>query len=401
MVQVTLHGMSSEDRAAAEVLAPGAIGTLIAALARRGYTVVGPTVRDGAIVLDEIGALEDLPIGWTDAQEAGTYRLARRDDGALFGYAVGPRSARQFFTPPRRTVWSAAASGDNLTIRVPSQDEAPLAFIGLRPCELAAQAIQDRVLGAGAAPDVAYQRRRARAFVVAVNCGAPADTCFCVSMGTGPAVGPPERDGADERGTSADLVVTEVLDGGHRMVVTARTSTGREVLDELAPSPATGTDLEAAQAVTAAAAAHQTRQVDPGDARRVLAANLDHPRWDEVAQRCLSCTNCTLVCPTCFCVAHSDVTTLDGSRADHVQRWDSCFTADHSYLHGVGSVRNDTRSRYRQWLTHKLSTWWDQFDESGCVGCGRCITWCPVGIDLTEEVAAMSEASATQGAMAR
>ena len=122
----------------------------------------------------------------------------------------------------------------------------------------------------------------------------------------------------------------------------------------------------------------------------MLAANLEHPRWDDVAERCLSCTNCTLVCPTCFCVAHGDVTALDGAGADHVQRWDSCFTPDHSYLHGAGSVRGDIRSRYRQWLTHKLSTWWDQFDTSGCVGCGRCITWCPAHIDLTEEVAAIA-----------
>jgi Fe-S-cluster-containing hydrogenase component 2 len=119
-------------------------------------------------------------------------------------------------------------------------------------------------------------------------------------------------------------------------------------------------------------------------------ANLEHPRWDDVAERCLSCTNCTLVCPTCFCFAVEDVNSLDGERAERTQRWDSCFTLGHSMLHGAGSVRGDTRSRYRQWLTHKLSTWWDQFDESGCVGCGRCISWCPAGIDLTEEVAAIA-----------
>ena len=85
-----------------------------------------------------------------------------------------------------------------------------------------------------------------------------------------------------------------------------------------------------------------------------------------------------------------DVTSLSGDRAERVQRWDSCFALGHSALHGAGSVRGDTRARYRQWLTHKLSTWWDQFGESGCVGCGRCISWCPAGIDLTAEVRAMS-----------
>jgi sulfhydrogenase subunit beta (sulfur reductase) len=95
-----------------------------------------------------------------------------------------------------------------------------------------------------------------------------------------------------------------------------------------------------------------------------------------------------MVCPTCFCTSVEDSTDVDGDGVVRVQRWDSCFTVDYSYIHG-GSVRSSDRSRYRQWMTHKLSTWFDQFGSSGCVGCGRCITWCPVGIDITEEVAAI------------
>jgi sulfhydrogenase subunit beta (sulfur reductase) len=94
------------------------------------------------------------------------------------------------------------------------------------------------------------------------------------------------------------------------------------------------------------------------------------------------------VCPTCFCSTVEDVTDITGEHAERWQKQDSCFTMDFSFLHG-GSVRASTRSQYRQWLTHKLATWIDQFDESGCTGCGRCITWCPVAIDLTEEVDAI------------
>jgi formate hydrogenlyase subunit 6/NADH:ubiquinone oxidoreductase subunit I len=108
-----------------------------------------------------------------------------------------------------------------------------------------------------------------------------------------------------------------------------------------------------------------------------------------VAQRCLACTNCTLVCPTCFCVAVEDTTDLAGDHVERHRRWDSCFTAGHSYVHG-GSVHASTASRYRQWMTHKLSTWFDQFGSSGCVGCGRCIAWCPAAIDITEEAAAIT-----------
>jgi ferredoxin len=369
----------------AVVIRPEAIDDLVAALVERGYTVIGPTVRDGAIVLDEVRGRVDLPVGWGDHQEPGTYRLVRRDDDALFGHAVGPQSARQYVTPPSRRLWSASYHDG----RFEADEEPPpavrYAFLGMRACELAAVAIQDRTFRDGRVADPAYTAVRAAAFVVAVNCGAPAPTCFCTSMGTGPGV----TDGYD-------LALTEVLDPHHRLLVEAGTARGSEVLATLPGTPATADDIATARAVVARTAEQITRRLDPEEAREVLAANLDHPRWDDVASRCLSCTNCTLVCPTCFCSTVEDVTSLDGEHAEQVQRWDSCFTLDHSYLHGAGPVRGDTRSRYRQWLTHKLSTWWDQFGVSGCVGCGRCIAWCPAGIDLTEEVAAIARDDVTQ-----
>ena len=110
-------------------------------------------------------------------------------------------------------------------------------------------------------------------------------------------------------------------------------------------------------------------------------------------QRCLTCGNCTMVCPTCFCTTTEDVTDLTGDHAERWRHWDSCFDLDFSYLHG-GPCAPRARSRYRQWLTHKLGTWHDQFGSSGCVGCGRCIVWCPVGIDITEEAHALRAGAA-------
>jgi predicted aldo/keto reductase-like oxidoreductase len=97
-----------------------------------------------------------------------------------------------------------------------------------------------------------------------------------------------------------------------------------------------------------------------------------------------------MVCPTCFCTSVTDTTELTGATAQRWRRWASCFELDFSYLHG-GPVRVSVSSRYRQWLSHKFGTWHDQFGESGCVGCGRCIVWCPVGIDVTEELSALAE----------
>jgi ferredoxin len=220
-------------------------------------------------------------------------------------------------------------------------------------------------------------------FIVAVNCHEPGGTCFCVSMGTGPA--------AQE---GYDLVLSEILDGGHRLLAEAGTPRGAEVLAEVAdrvgvagrrPEPA---DRAAGRAAVDGAAARMGRALDTTDLPALLAGNLEHPRWDEVADRCLTCGNCTMVCPTCFCTSVEDVTDLTGAQAERWRSWESCFSLEHSYVHG-GNVRNSPRSRYRQWLTHKFGTWHDQFGTSGCVGCGRCITWCPVAIDVTEELAAI------------
>jgi ferredoxin len=359
------------------VVGPEALDRLVEGLHARGYRVLGPTVRDGAIVYDELESAGALPIGWTDRQEAGTYRLERRDDDARFGYAVGPHSWKRFLFPPRIRLWRARRNGGAPAIEAEPLDETPLAFVGVRACELHAIEIQDRVFVGGRYVDRDYAARRDGAFLVAVNCFEPGGTCFCTSMGTGPRA----EDGYD-------LALTELLDGEHRFLVEAGSERGAELLADLPARPATEFDLRAADDAIASAAGRMGRTMDVTDIRDLLAQNLEHPRWDDVASRCLTCGNCTLVCPTCFCSSVEDDTDLTGENAERWRVWDNCFSVDYSYIHG-GSIRPSGRSRYRQWLTHKLGTWHDQFGSSGCVGCGRCITWCPVGIDITEEVAAI------------
>jgi sulfhydrogenase subunit beta (sulfur reductase) len=354
-----------------------ALDELLEALRRRGFRVLGPTLHNGAIVYDDLDSAADLPIGWTDRQDAGTYRLERREDEARFGYAVGPQSWKRFLFPSRVRLWRAKLNGGEPTIEAEQPGERPLALVGVRSCELHAIATQDRVLLGGLYADADYAARREDAFLVAVDCHEPGGTCFCTSMGTGPKV----------QG-GHDLVLSELLDGEHRFLAASGTDRGAEVLAELSGRPPEPADLDAADASVASAAERMGRTMESFDLRDLLARNLEHPRWEEVARRCLTCGNCTMVCPTCFCTSVEDETDLAATGAERWRVWDTCFSLDYSYIHG-GSIRPTGRSRYRQWMTHKLGTWHDQFGTSGCVGCGRCISWCPVGIDITEEVAAI------------
>jgi sulfhydrogenase subunit beta (sulfur reductase) len=356
-----------------------AFALMIAALRQHGYRVIGPRVRDGAIVLDELSSAADLPQGVGDTQDGGVYRIHERGDQAVFGHAAGPQSWRRFLSPPRELIFRATRRADGMVIEDPQTetDSRPFAFIGVRACDLRALEAQDHVLTDRAFVDPRYAERRSRSIILAVNCTEPSGVCFCQSMGTGPRC----------RG-GFDLSLTEVVAGEHRFVVEVGSELGGGLLADVPYRPAKQAEVEEAARLVDDAAGRMGRAMDQEGLRDLMASTLEHPRWGEVAEQCLACGNCTLVCPTCFCSTVEDTTDLAGEHAERWKRWDSCFTADFSYLHG-GSVRASTRSRYRQWLTHKLGTWHDQFGTSGCVGCGRCIAWCPVGIDLTEEVAAL------------
>jgi ferredoxin len=356
------------------------LGALFEALMADGYRVIGPAVQDGAIVLRELSSAAELPSGWGVTLEPGGYRLRRRDDAAAFGHAAGPQSWKRFLHPPRERLWSAARTAAGFELAQDDDESPRYAFLGVRPCDLRAIEIQDRVLGQ---PGSRYAQRRSAAFIIAVNCTEPGETCFCASMGAGPGT----------EGSGFDLALTELLSGidqeaGPRFLVDTGSQRGADVLRRVPGEPADDATLGRARAEVEVAASRMGRQMEAGGLRELMAASHGAERWDDVASRCLTCGNCTMACPTCFCTSIEDTTDLTGEHAERFQRWDSCFDLDFSYLHG-GSVRPSAKSRYRQWLTHKLGTWHDQFGSSGCVGCGRCIVWCPVGIDLTEEVKAL------------
>jgi len=360
---------------------------LLQALTHRGYEVMGPSVSEGAIVYRRLNSIEDLPAGLTDEQQAGKYRLKQRADRALFGYVVGPHSWKKFLHPPVHRLWQAERKPRGFRVLQEEPAMAKYAFLGVRACELHAIAIQDQIFLQGPYVEPNYKSLREKLFIVAVNCSQAGGTCFCSSMNTGP-----------KAESGYDLALTELIqDNRHCFLVDVGTECGGEILAQVPHHKASDQDRQTADSILAETARHMGRSLETRGIKDLLYRNSESPQWDNVAARCLSCANCTMVCPTCFCTTVEDVTDLAGSRAERRRRWDSCFTVDFSYIHG-GSVRATSKSRYRQWLTHKLATWIDQFGQSGCVGCGRCITWCPVGIDITAEVRSIRDSDASSAA---
>ena len=362
----------------ARTFEPAQLRLLFDALVDSGYGLVGPHVQGGTIVYGEIQAVADLPIGVTVSREPGMVRLATRPDEAYFGFTVAAESPKRYLHPPGRTLFHAARNttdehDNRIKISAVEEPVQPRALIGVRSCDLAGMEVLSGVLGQGDYADAAFLERRQNTFIVAVNCLSPDEVCFCASVGTGPEVT-----------HGADIVLTEMLDEDqHVFVARGLSPRGIALTAELYPDPASPELLATVARKQADAIGKMGRHLQVDGLVERLAEETEHPKWQQVSQRCLACGNCTMVCPTCYCTTTTDSRSLNGSEASRELWWDSCFSADFSQL-GQASVRDTTASRYRHWLRHKLSTWHDQFGSSGCVGCGRCIAWCPTGIDITE-----------------
>ncbi len=364
-------------------LAKPHLDALLDALRAQGYKTHGPRVRDGALVYGPIATLADLPQGYISHQDAGRYRLEYTGHRDYFAITPGPDTWKRYLFPRRQPLFHLPRTA-HVWETLPADAPHPrYALVGVRPCELAAIAVQDKVFIRPDFTDPYYRTVRERLFILAVNCLHPGETCFCASLGTGP-----------EARAGYDLLLTELDDV---FLLKIGSESGRQLLQPLPWEPASAFHLNQAQQRLEAARQRMGRTLpSPETLPDALIANLEHPHWDDVARRCLSCANCTQVCPTCFCWDVQDEIALSGDRVTRFRVWDSCLSPQLSYVAG-GNARPTIRARYRQWLTHKFASWERQFGTLGCVGCGRCITWCPAGIDITAELAALRVPPAQAG----
>ena len=361
-----------------KILEHDQLNELIQVLLLDEYSVIGPTEINGVISYDPISSVNDLPEGIIDHQRPGSYAIQKLQNSRYFGYTVSPYSWKKYLYPPIQSIFKASKNGKDLNIET-DNPETKYAFFGVKGCELNAIKIQDQIFLEGQYVDPNYERRRENALIVAVECYNAGETCFCDSVGAGPEI----PDGAD-------IVITELIEKGkHYFLIRSETENGQDILNQLRLADANLSHQLIKDAQLENVRNHMKRQVQVSGLKSNLLAYPNHPRWEEVADRCLACSNCTMVCPTCFCMTVEDINDLDGN-TERKQRWDSCFTSEFTYMHG-GNTRDSVKSRYRNWLTHKFATWQDQFNTLGCIGCGRCITWCPPGIDITEELKALTE----------
>lgn len=365
------------DTGSTAVMPKSQMDNLLARFHEAGYQTIGPRVRDHALLYTPIQSLADLPRGYTSEENAGQYRLVYSGHTRYFDITPGPHTWKQYLFPPRESLlnFQKKAGWEGQTALKP---QPRYAFIGVRACEIAAIGIQDRVFLRDDFTDPLYRERRENIFILSVNCMNPGGTCFCASMDTGPRVK-----------TGFDLNLTELEDV---FLLEIGSELGCQLLEGLNLQPASAFMLQSSQKGMDRAVKRMGRTLDISDLPDLLIRNTEHPHWSVVARRCLSCASCTLVCPTCFCWDVQEHPNLNATSSNRERVWDSCFNPGYSYQAG-GNTRPTVRSRYRQWLTHKLGTWKLQFDVLGCVGCGRCITWCPVGIDLTEEIETLRKES--------
>ncbi|MCU7923960.1 MAG: 4Fe-4S dicluster domain-containing protein [Candidatus Thiodiazotropha sp. (ex Dulcina madagascariensis)] len=353
-------------------LARNRLQELFDAVTQTGYRMLGPVARDGAIQFAEMTSVEQLAPGLINEQQPGQYRLRQGEGERLFDWNHGPQGIKPHCFSPGEILWSE--QGDPLRFQPHLPEHAPIALVGVRACDLAALAIQDKHFLNADAPDPHYRQRRGQLLLIGVDCAHSAETCFCASTGDGPAL-----DGG------YDIGISELDEG---FLLWPGNDKGQAITARLTLQPADDRQLESMLQMSSQAAQEQQRSLPQPSELRRLYRRLEHSHWQDVADRCLACGNCTAVCPTCFCYDTRHEMSLDGANARMVRRWDSCFSAGHSNMAGL-LVRDDTLLRYRQWLTHKLAGWQEQQGRIGCTGCGRCISWCPVGIDLTQEAAAV------------
>lgn len=308
------------------------------------YRLQGPARSGSRTVFREVSAAAELDL------EGGRTMIP---PGKVFFYRAR-QQLLQFDLQGRTSVTAPLASAE------------PALLVGIRPCDLHALLYLDQTFKA----DPYYRAVRQKTLLLAVNCRRPTPYCFCASLGTGPFY---------KSLKGCDAVLTKLAEGW--LVEPREETMARLLAGDGKPVSEQHWQEKAAQ--EQAARSNFEKSIELKGLEPILRRNQEHPVWSRTAaERCLSCTNCVMVCPTCFCHEIRDRVEMDLRQAVRYRQWDACQDLAFAAVHG-GNFRQTRQARLRQFVLHKLD-FTAQYGQAGTVGCGRCIEWCPTAIDLTE-----------------
>ncbi|MBT4835845.1 MAG: 4Fe-4S dicluster domain-containing protein [Methylococcales bacterium] len=344
------------------------LNDLFQSLLDHGYRIMAPVVRDDSILYQQINSADALPHGIIDDRHNGSYQIAQAKTPRCFAWSNPQQSLKSFVFSPVEILWKSFYKDNELVFQAIKAEAQPTVIFGVKGCDIAGLQLLDQHFYHKKTPDTHYQQRRDNLILFGINCFRSGSQCFCTNTGDGPNISSP-----------SDCIMSE-LDEGY--IIHHVNSPLTEIIDTLQLKLATTAQQQQATYESSQAALSQQQKLPEITANSVF-EQWSHPVWNDIADTCLGCGNCTTVCPSCFCHQESSDVSIDLTESSQTRSWDSCFTTQHSYLHGF-YIRPERSQRYRQWLSHKFSGWQSQFGRIGCTGCGRCATYCPVGIDPTQ-----------------
>lgn len=275
---------------------------------------------------------------------------------------------KELMFPETETLFRFRLGGDEVDPPLPAAD-ARRAVLGIRPCDAQAYAVVENLFGWDF-PDPYWQNRRKSTSLVGLACADPCANCFCPSVGGGPA--------------SEENVDAIMFDLGDTVYLKTVTDEGEELAKALSGVLEAAGDAErkAAEKIAKEAEGKIQRSIDTEGIAEKLPSLYDHPFWEQFSDRCLGCGICTYLCPTCHCFDIQDETEAFNCR--RARMWDTCMFAEYT-LHASGHNPRPTRKqRTCNRVSHKYSYFPSRFDVIACVGCGRCINYCPVNIDILD-----------------
>jgi sulfhydrogenase subunit beta (sulfur reductase) len=306
--------------------------------------------------------------------ELWNFRLIDNPEGVELDFSQTVLSPKKIIFPQREVLLEFNSNEDGVEVREVLPEEKPSVIFGVRPCDARAVTLTDKVFG-GDFEDPYYWRRRKSTALVGLACTPPpSENCFCLSV-----------DGSPHSKDGLDILMTDL---GDRYFLESLTDKGNELIKagkELfqEPKAADKKEVEKTWAESAKKIKRQVKELKKIPAK--LKGMFESPFWDEQSLSCIRCGICTYLCPTCHCFDINDeIASSSPLKGERVRNWDNCQFPDFT-MHSSGhNPRPDRASRLRQRIFHKFQYFVERFKNYQCTGCGRCVSKCPVRIDIIE-----------------